>query len=443
MTDRSSRVFVLGLDGVPHSLVTRFVDAGIMPCLADVMARGEAVQMDSVVPTVSNVAWGSLQTGKNPGKFDIFGFAEVDRRLELRLPNAAHLKGDTVGELVSRAGKRVVSLGVPTSYPPRVVNGLTVGGFLAPALEKAVYPPHRLGQLQALGYRLDVDPVKAREDLGFLKRELPEVLDGRRRTVEALMADEPWDLLVLHVMETDRINHFMWRLWEDGVDGEETFFEDFYRRVDAFIGWLDGRLGPQDVLVVMSDHGFCRIRREVQLNRWLTQKGYLRTAGDPGRMFAGITDDSKAFALVPGRIHILRDDAYERGAVTSAQYESVREELMAELAGLTDPETAQPVCRTIWKREQIFSGPYVDHAPDIVIDPHWGYDLKAALSGDEVFSQSPISGMHTYEDAFLCVRGRGLTTQRRCVTDVTRSLLEILNVPVPADLDSRGVLAGE
>ena len=443
MSDRASRVFVLGIDGVPYSLIERFVDAGVMTRLGQVIRHGSAVQYDSILPTVSNVAWAAFQTGKGPGGFDVFGFAEVDERMRLRLPNAADLKSDTLAELVGRAGGRVVSLGVPCTYPPRPINGLLVSGFLAPRLEKAVYPPARLPRLQELGYQLDIDPAKAREDLGLFKRQLLAVFDGRRRTVQALLDEETWDLFVVHVMETDRINHFLWRQWEAGTGSDALFFEDFYRRLDDLIGWLDAHLDERDVLIVMSDHGFCGVHREVELNRWLKRKGYLSVAGDPGEMFGAVSADSAAFALVPGRIHILRNDVYDRGRVTAGKYESVRAKLMAELAGLTDPGTGRSVCRRVLKREEVFAGPYASHGPDIVVEPHWGYDLKANLVGDEVFSQSPINGMHTYEDAFLCVRGRRLTGQRRCVVDVTRSVLEILGVPVPPGLDSRGVLDGE
>jgi len=420
MTDQAARVFVLGLDGVPHSLIERFVDAGVMPRLGAVIARGAAVQYDSILPTVSNVAWASFQTGRRPAKFDIFGFAEVDHRMQLRLPNASH--------------------GVPSSYPPRQINGLLVGGFLAPQLAKAVYPPQYAAQLAQRGYELDIDPTRARGDIEYLKRAALEVLDGRRRVTEALLAGETWDLFVLHVMETDRVNHFMWALWEDGPEAE--YFESFYRRVDDLIGRIDSQLGDDDVLIILSDHGFCRIRHEVELNRRLKAEGYLRTEGDPTRMFGAISADSAAFALVPGRVHILRNDVYDRGCVSPADYESLRSELMARLALLTDPDTGEPVCRRVLTREEAFDGPYIANAPDIVLDPNPGYDFKAALTGEGVFSSSPISGMHTVDDAFLCVRGRPLTDERRCVTDVTRSILDLLGVPAPADLDSRGVLAG-
>ncbi len=476
MPSRHSRVFVLCLDGAPWSLVARFVEEGIMPHLAELLRQGGLVQIDSVCPTVSNVAWACFPTGKNPGKFDIFGFAEVGRDLQLRLPNSLDLRSATLQELASRPSGRangaspsgqVISLGLPCSYPPRPINGVMVGGFLAPSLEKAVYPPRWAAPLRKAGYQLDIDPVRAGADRALLKRQLVDGLDGRRRAAEVLMAAFPWQLTLLHVMETDRINHFLWKAWQDGEEAD--FFEGFYRWLDELIGWLAGT-GDLDELIILSDHGFCAVQREVQLNRWLMQEGYLRLSGKADKeTLAAISADSLAFALVPGRIHLLREEVYGRGGVTAGNEREVRDELMAKLRGLSDPKTHRPICRRVFRRDELYHGPYLARAPDIAIDPHDGFDLKASLGEGTVFTRGPMTGMHTRTDAMFYARGRSLVEERRCITDATRSVLErlqgrlptcrwqageprragsledleALGVEVPDELDSRGMFRTE
>ena len=433
------RVFVLGLDGVPWTLARRFADEGVMPNLGRLLGGGGAAQIDSVYPTVSNVAWSCFQTGKNPGRFDIFGFAEIDRRLQLRLPNGEHLLSETIEQVVSAAGGRVISLGLPSGHPPRAINGLMVGGFLAPSLERTVHPPGRLEELRRLGWQLDVDPVRARTDRDYLQRAAMELLAGRRRTADAMLA-EPWDLFLLHVMETDRVNHFLWGQWADGGPAA-AFFRDFYRGVDDWLGRLDAALGDDVTLIVLSDHGFCRITAEVQLNRWLRREGCLWTAGPPERMFQAVAPPSRAVSLVPGRVHLLRREAFDVGTLEPDEAAALRDELADKLRRWTDPASGAPVCARLLRREETFAGPYVHHAPDLLIDPADGYDLKAALSDGELFDHSPLEGMHTYRDAMLCIRGRAVTPERRGITDVTRSILDLLGVPAGGDLDSRGVLA--
>ena len=84
-----------------------------------------------------------------------------------------------------------------------------------------------------------------------------------------------------------------------------------------------------------------------------------------------------------------------------------RAELIEKLKTLKDPDTGQAVCNKVMKREEVFSGNYADRAPDIIIDPHDGYDLKARLGEGELFERGVLNGMHTYSDAML-LAGKGL-----------------------------------
>jgi predicted AlkP superfamily phosphohydrolase/phosphomutase len=76
----AKRVLVLGLDGLPHSLAGKLTTAGVMPNLGRLLSQGSSLRMRTVIPTISNVAWGCFLTGKNPGKTGVYGFAELDER---------------------------------------------------------------------------------------------------------------------------------------------------------------------------------------------------------------------------------------------------------------------------------------------------------------------------------------------------------------------------
>ncbi|GAI40577.1 unnamed protein product, partial [marine sediment metagenome] len=165
------KVLVIGFDGFPYTLAVRLMEAGVMPNFKSLLAAGSFVQMDSIYPTVSNVAWTCYQTGKNPGKFGVYGFAELTRDFELYIPNSTNCRSKTIPEILSEHGKRVISLGVPGTYPPRPVDGITVGGFLSPSLEKAVYPKSVLPDLERTGYMIDINPMEARRSLDFFKEE--------------------------------------------------------------------------------------------------------------------------------------------------------------------------------------------------------------------------------------------------------------------------------
>jgi len=433
------RVFVLGIDGAPWSLLGQLMRRGVMPNLAS-LTRGRLVRMNSCIPTVSNVAWSCFQTGKNPGGFGVFGFAELTPEMDIRIPNSQDLRARTIWEMASEAGRRVIALGVPLTYPPRPVEGIMVGGFLAPQLRGAVHPPEMLAQFEKWGYRLDVDPMKARESLQHLKGDLLRCLSGRERAVMELLGGERWDLFVTHVMETDRINHFMWRFLGQPQSEDGKFFLDFYRRVDEFIGRILHALSVRTEFVLLSDHGFCQTRSDVQLNRWLEEQGYLSCAGPAEDGFKALSERSRAVALVPGRIHILRRGRWERGCVGGEEYEPLREELIGRLKDWKHPQSGAPVCEGVFRREELFSGPFVEMAPDIVVHPHDGFDLKAALGRQEMFTLGPINGMHTRYDAALFVRGRRIEAERPHIWDVTPTLLKLLDLPVPEDMDGRALV---
>ncbi|MHC4788948.1 MAG: alkaline phosphatase family protein, partial [Planctomycetota bacterium] len=147
----------------------------------------------------------------------------------------------------------------------------------------------------------------------------------------------------------------------------------------------------------------------VQLNRWLKNQGYLDYENDPQKGYKAIKKGSRAVSLVPGRIYILREGRWDLGMVTDKEYEPLRKELMDRLRAITHPETRQVVCKQVMRREELFEGPHADLAPDIIVDPCDGYDLKAKLGAGHLFEKGPRTGMHTYDNAML-LTGRDLSS---------------------------------
>lgn len=396
------KVVGIGLDGFPHSLATRLMDKGLMPNLKRLAESGFIKQTNSVYPTVSGVAWSAFQTGRNPGEFGVFGFVDLKPDFELYIPNATHLKSETIWERLSRKKRRVVALSVPMTFPAAEVNGLLVSGFLAPKLdERAVSSPEVLDKLRQTDYEIDIDPAVAASSIEAFQADLDRVSRARRRTALRLLETEKWDLFFVHVMDTDRLNHFMWKYQEEPDSEQGRFFFDFYAGIDEFIGEVAERMPKGAGLFVLSDHGFCALKWEVQLNRWLRQEGYLDYDSDPALMFKAVRCGSRALALVPGRVYILTRDKWELGEVAPEDYESVRDELIERLRRMRHPDSRDVVCKQVMRKEAVFTGPHLELAPDIIIDPNNGYDLKARLGEGHVFERQHISGMHTYDDALL------------------------------------------
>jgi predicted AlkP superfamily phosphohydrolase/phosphomutase len=404
---KSKRIVGIGLDGFPYSLAEKLMYDGIMPNLHKLAERGEMRRIKSVYPTVSGVAWSAFQTGRNPGEFGVFGFVDLRPDFELRIPNHADLKCETLWQRLDKAGKQFAALGVPMTYPAPDVKGFMVSGFLAPRLdERAVSSQGVLDQLQGMKYEIDIDPSVAATDPEQFKADLKRVAEARQNAALSLLGqDVEWDFFFLHVMDTDRLHHFA---WHEAAEGDDLgFFWDFYKKLDDFLGRVVSAIGDETNVLVCSDHGFCTLKWEVQLNRWLKNQGYLDYENAPEKGYKAIKEGSRAVSLVPGRVYILREGRWDRGVVTDKEYEPLRKELMDKLRAITHPESGDVVCKQVMRKEEVFEGPHTEQAPDIVIDPCNGYDLKAKLGAGHMFEKGPRSGMHTYDDAML-LTGRNL-----------------------------------
>ena len=430
------------------------VDQDVMPNLASLVAQEGLHSMRSIHPTVSCVAWSTFMTGCNPGKHGIYGF--IDRRTgsyDLTFPNAAMRSAPDLWHVLSQAGKRVFGMNVPTSYPPQPINGIIIGGFLTPSLEKATFPQSVSDYLQKIDYRIDCDPMLGRNNKRALLNDLHRTLDARMEAMFHFLGQEDWDFFHTHIMGSDRINHFLYEKMEQEDPEFEPAFFAFYRRIDDHLGALLKQL-PEDVpLLVFSDHGFCSIKQEVQLSRYLIETGWTVPADAPQHPLSIDPTKSRAYCLIPGRIFINLAGREPQGIVPLEAYQEVRDALISDLMALRAPDTGDPVIRTVVPREHMYwpagrSGP-VDWSPtqvaqaegafgegaDLIAIPHDGYDLKLGLAGKDVFKRTELEGMHTYGDAFMVARGMDLPDENLELMMLARSILKQMNVTAPPDMD--------
>jgi predicted AlkP superfamily phosphohydrolase/phosphomutase len=435
------KVLVIGLDGTPLSFLRKKVEEGKLPNFEKLFAKGSLIETKSVHPTVSCVAWSTFMTGKNPAKHNIFGF--IDRKpgtYSLYIPNSSNMTSKTLWEFLSDKGRKVLTMGVPVTYPPRKVNGVLVAGFLAPKVSGATYPPSVADKLKQGEYELDIDPWRARENLDNLHPDLKRVFGARARNFMSFYKDDNYDFAIVHFMETDRLHHFMWEHMEKEDPKYGPQFMDIYKDIDEFIGRVDAEVGDEVSLFVMSDHGFCTLKKEIYINRFLEDKGYLVCKPDAKSLEDMDASKTRVFCLDPGRIYINLKGREAAGIVTGDEYDSLREQVRLDLLDLKDEEGTK-VVREVIKKEEIYDGPNFEYGPDLVVNPVDGYDPKGAFGKDNLSGKGPIVGMHTYDDAMLFARGRELKSGRAAVIDVTTTILDVLDVAPPQDMDGKSLLA--
>lgn len=440
---RKKRVVVIGLDGVPYTYIQQLFRAGELPNFRALAAEGGMVQMDTTLPNVSSVAWSSFMTGQNPGKHNIYGF--VDRQpgsLKTFIPTSRNMRSPAIWEILSAAGKRVFAMNVPVTYPSRQVNGIVVGCFLSPSVEKAAPNAEVAQALKRLNYCVDADPWRARQNKDAFLPHLDEVFERRIETMRYFWRQEPWDFFMAHIMETDRLHHFFWEEMEQNHEKYAPAFLDFYKRVDHVLGEIRSWLDEDTTLIVLSDHGFCSIKQEVFINTWLHERGYLQYTKDQPEGLQDMAPSSVAYSLDPGRIFLNMKGREPDGRVMAGdEFERLRRELAEAALTMADPATGESMVERVYTREELYHGPYAGSAPDLVLAMRDGYDPKGPLGKTNLTFKGPsLVGMHTTPDALLYIRGVPDSGRRPYIADVAPTILDLLEVPTPADMDGRSLL---
>jgi len=399
---KKKRVCVIGLDGVPHGLLVRLAEDGVMTAAAELIRHGHLGRMRASLPEISAVSWTDFMTGLDAGGHGIFGFTDLKPGgYDLRFPNFRDVKAETFWDALGRAGKRSIVVNQPSTYPARPIPGSLVSGFVALELARAVSPSSHLAALNKMGYRIDIDTLRARDDAAFFWSDLEKTFDAGLKALDYFW-NQDWDYFEFVVTGTDRLHHFHWTALEDSGHPFHGRAMDYYRRVDALIGDAAGRLdslsGGRGAFFVLSDHGFTGIDQEVSLNAWLERRGFLEFAPEAERNLTAVASRSRAFALDPNRIYLNRRGRFPAGSVGEADVAGLKEELISSLSELE--HGGRKVVRKVFDAGEIYHGPYANLGPDLVVLAEPGFDLKGSTKKKEVFGRTPgLEGMHTWDDA--------------------------------------------
>ncbi|MDZ5811810.1 alkaline phosphatase family protein [Halorubrum sp. AD140] len=438
--DDDERVVFLGIDGVPYDLVQDHPD--VFENLTEIAETGSAGRLESIVPPESSACWPSLTTGRNPGATGVYGFQdrEVDS-YETYVPMGRHVRATRLWDRVTDAGRDATVLNVPVTFPPSTRIQRQVSGFLSPGLDAAASDDDVERVLRDRDYRIDVNAKLGHDDD---KSEFIEnanaTLDARHDVFTHYLAEDDWDLFFGVYMTTDRVNHFLFGDYAtDGEYAEE--FLDFYRTLDGYIGEIRNSLDDDTTLIVASDHGFTELTWEVNCNQFLADEGWLSYEDDDHDSLGDIDDETRAYSLIPGRFYLNLEGREPDGVVPESEYEAVREELVDDLESLTGPD-GRRVCKRIVKGETVFDGDHDEIAPDLVVIPADGFDLKSGFGGKEaVFTEGPRNGMHKFENSLLYTTDPDVDVAGSNLFDVTPTILDLMEVDVDGSLDGESLLA--
>jgi predicted AlkP superfamily phosphohydrolase/phosphomutase len=286
---------------------------------------------------------------------------------------------------------------------------------------------------------MDPDPSVAHQDRSRFMQMIHHGLERRIATVQHYFQQSPWDLFLVHVMETDRLHHFYWRDYEDPhAQFHEDFFR-FYRSLDSLFEWLGNELGDSSRLVVLSDHGFCRLDWEVNVGKWMVEQELtaLRSA-TPGPPLANVEwSQTTLYSMIPGRVWVNQAGREPEGIVSPTEAKDVLGRLRDAVLAWRDPN-GEPVIAQVLIGQEIPGYCGGNGVPDALLISRPGLDLKDGVLRPDVFERKVLNGMHTYDDALLFF-GPDLirASHTPWIGDLAPTLLQVLGHRIPQGLDGR------
>jgi predicted AlkP superfamily phosphohydrolase/phosphomutase len=510
----ASRVLLLGLDGATWTLLDPLIEKGILPVLASLISDGARGVLESPIPPVTASAWSSLYTGRTPGGHGVFDFR---RRMGPDSTNRPWVTPGSIGgpkiwDILSAQGKSVGLLNLPLTFPPVRVNGYMIGGMPVPRTRDDIgFPEGIVDEItREIGeYISDVDLLRGKSpDVGDPEKcvefvdEVGRAAESRGRAAVYLMDKYPADLTACVFVTPDRLSHLFWKILvpepSDPADTcgmcvphmekWETELKDrmieVLGRMDRIVGKLIDKMSENDLVILVSDHGFGPLDELLKLNILLRDLGYLQfrpevdrsirkkvgrllpeSVKKPLRTILGMNIQNKRdgeskpfdpYAL----INWADTRAYSGGSVEQgifinvvgrepegtvqmgAEYHDVRDRLIAELREVTHPSDGKPLFDWVETRENVYSGEFLEYAPDIMFSLRGyrmvvGEDAEPPMIGP--WSQ-PRAGFHR-RDGIVVMKGpmiqNGVDLEKSGIADIAPTILACMGLAADEGMNGK------
>jgi predicted AlkP superfamily phosphohydrolase/phosphomutase len=467
---------------------------------------GVSGQLKSTIPPVTPPAWVSFMTGKNPGKHGVFDFyVSPSYGYERPVWNSKYIKAKTIWKMLSENGLKVGVINLPMTYPPEEINGFIIPGMQYSFDEQGTFshPPEIMQELEGRfgKYRVlygDLESLYTNNQDKLLD-EWKDIFEMRKKAILYLLEHKEWDVFMAVFYIIDVMQHHFWKFFDKEhplyapclARKYENIIPEFYEKIDSSIGEILKKIGDDTTVIVVSDHGAGPEKGAFYVNHWLHKQGLLafrnifsplwqirfphifykiaRRLGFSGISWTVPLDKLKALGRVidpreginiPFFIDWKRTVAYagnhtEQGIYINLkgrepfgivekgkEYEEVRDSIIKKLKEIQDPVNGKPVDIKVYKKEEVYQGPYLDDAPDIFVEMQGGeYIMQKEFYHKKLFGlPNKSSGTHRAQ-GILIIKGNGIKTNATItgakIIDIAPTILYRLGIPVPEDMDGK------
>lgn len=462
------KTLVLGLDGANWELLDPWLEAGELPNLKRLKEKGAWSDQESQLPPVTFPNWKCYSTGRTPAQLGVYWFLRLDKdRHTIETIDSTDFRGKEIWDYLGEAGYTIGIINMPTTYPPKKVNGFMVCG--GPNTRETEYRSIASGfsypqvmeeELEAMDYRVHPQNLPtSKQETG---KEVDDVLDliEKRFELAKRKLDEV-DFLHVTLFYLNTLQHFFW-------NGEPT------KRAWKLIDDKLGELMSKDInLILMSDHGCCQMDYDFNINSWLEQEGYLDTnvtsedllqllGINKERLYRwakkiGIADFLVKITpkglqrIIPREIGVKRERKadkidWEKTAAVGGNQGTIylldpekEEEISNKLRELRGPD-GNKIATAVYTYSKLYGQQADKNSPDLVFDQRQGIHTNAVIGQEEIFTEEVNWRAENKRTGMFLAYGpdfkqnRGLETS---ILDLTPTILHLHGLPVPDDLKGR------
>jgi predicted AlkP superfamily phosphohydrolase/phosphomutase len=456
------KILVMGLDCAAPEIL---LEDDRLTNIRALMRGGTYGRLESVVPPITVPAWMCMSTSRDPGSLGIYGFRNRTGHSydALGTVNATSITAPAIWDVLGREGLRSVIVGVPPCFPPRQINGVSVGCFLTPDTTKDDYTSprsvkHEIARLVG-EYPVDVKGFRT-DNKAWLKDQIYDMTRKHFRVVRHLMTSVEWDYFHFVEIGLDRMHHGFWKYHDPAHRQHEpgspfrSAISDYYAYLDDEIGRTLELLDEDTIVLVVSDHGAQPLDGGFCVNEWLVREGLLVLKERPSRptpFSPKLVDWSRTRAWSEGgyyaRVFFNVQGREPEGVVPAGGYEEFLAGMRARLEALPDDQ-GRPMGTLVFRPRDVYRE-VRNVAPDLIAHfggLYWrsiggvGYDTLHVQENDT----GPDDCNHAQFGAFI-LAAPGQPPAGRVegmhLLDVAPTLLTLSGHAVPSSMQGRARVA--
>lgn len=475
------KLLIIGLDGAPWSLIEKWTDEGKLPFFKELRENGASGPLQSTIPALTSPALPAFYAGKNPGKLGVFDFTN----LKGDLVSSFDIQEKTIWEILSENGIKSFIANLRTTYPPKPFGGIIIAGGCPSEESDYVFPKGMKEKVK--GFYEEPRGIN-RKDFVHDKKKVwdfcCQMMDKRYKIARDFL--DKYDFSIFWMSETDLFQHFCW--------DDKNLVLKFYEQVEKILKDIAAKF--EGNIIIMSDHGFDEAPKyNFYINSWLKREGFLKIKrGIKYRIFYKLYPLSEKFpkfrsclikiyrilknkksfsSMNKGRGEQLSREEFlfgldraatlaikdsrsgikimggppearlaREGGRNNPDYEKIRNALSEKIKNLIGPDGA-PVALKVFKKEELYSGPYVESAPDIIFQMSAKYKPVGGV-GDKLFKKRKIiqKGDHTFSRNGIFIAfgpdiKKSVLVKEAEIYDIAPTALHMFGLKAPEDMDGR------